>query len=65
MSTQIEDLYQRIQSLALSERLELVNRIFADLKSSLELQEELADWDRLSDEAVELFDKELCPSKVR
>lgn len=59
MSTQVEDLYQRIQSLALSERLELVTRVFADLKSSLELQEELADWDRLSDEALELFDKEL------
>ena len=26
-----------------------------DLKASLELQEELADWDRLSDEALELF----------
>ncbi len=59
MSTQIEDLYQRIQSLALSERLELLNRVFADLKASLELQEELADWDRLSDEALESFDKEL------
>ncbi len=55
MSTQIEDLYQRIQSLALSERLELLNRVFADLKASLELQEELADWDRLSDEALESF----------
>lgn len=59
MSTQIEDLYQRIQVLTLSERLELINRVFADLKSSLELQEELAGWGRLSDEALELFDKEL------
>ena len=57
MSTQVEDLYQRIQSLALSERLELLTKVFTDLKSSLELQEELADWDRLSDEAFELFDK--------
>ncbi|MBI4526366.1 MAG: hypothetical protein HY695_21410 [Deltaproteobacteria bacterium] len=59
MSTQVEDLYRRIQSLALSERLELINRVFADLKSNLELQEELAAWDRLSDEALELFDKAL------
>ena len=59
MSTQIEELYQRIQSLALSERLELLSRVFTDLKASLELQEELADWDRLSDEALELLDKNL------
>ncbi len=59
MSTQIEDLYQRIQSLALSERLELLSRVFTDLKASLELQEELADWDRLSDEALGLLDKKL------
>lgn len=59
MSTQVEELYQRIQSLALSERLELVSRIFADVKASLELQEELADWDRLSEAALELFDKSL------
>lgn len=57
MSTQIDDLYQRIQSLALSERLELLSRVFADLKANLELQEELAGWDRLSDEALELIDK--------
>jgi len=59
MSTQVEDLYQRIQSLALSGRLELLTKVLNDLKSSLELQEELADWDRLSDEALELFGKEL------
>lgn len=59
MSTQVEDLYQRIQSLGLSDRLDLVTRVFADLKASLELQEELADWDRLSDEALALFDKNL------
>ena len=58
MSTQVEDLYQRIQALALTEKLELVSRVFADLKANLELQEELADWDRLSDEALELLDKE-------
>jgi hypothetical protein len=55
---QVEDLYQRIQALALTEKLELVSRVFADLKANLELQEELADWDRLSDEALELLDKE-------
>ncbi len=59
MSMQVEDLYQRIQALALTEKLELVSRVFADLKANLELQEELADWDRLSDEALELLDKEL------
>ena len=59
MSGPVEEVYQRIQTLALSERLELVSRIFADLKASLELQEELADWDRLSDEALDLFDKSL------
>lgn len=58
MSMQVEDLYQRIQGLALTEKLELVSRVFADLKANLELQEELADWDRLSDEALELLDKE-------
>lgn len=58
MSMQVEDLYQRIQALALTEKLELVSRVFADLKANLELQEELADWDRLSDEALELLDKE-------
>ena len=58
MSTHVEDLYQRIQALALTEKLELVSRVFADLKANLELQEELADWDRLSDEALELLDKE-------
>lgn len=59
MSMQVEDLYQRIQALAWREKLELVSRVFADLKASLELQEELKDWDRLSDEALELLDKEL------
>ena len=58
MSTHVDDLYQRIQVLALTEKLELVSRVFADLKANLELQEELADWDRLSDEALELLDKE-------
>jgi len=57
MSTHVDDLYQRIQVLALTEKLELVSRVFADLKANLELQEELADWDRLSDEALELLDK--------
>ena len=58
MSTHIEDLYQRIQTLALKEKLELLSRVFADLKAGMELQEEMADWDRLSDEALELLDKE-------
>lgn len=56
MSTQAEGLYQRIQSPGLSDRPELVTRVFAGLKASLELQEELEDWDRLSDEALALFD---------
>lgn len=59
MSTSVEELYQRIQSLALSERLDLLGRIFADLKASLEVQEEFADWDRLSDEALDVFEKSL------
>jgi hypothetical protein len=59
MSGPVEEVYQRIQTLELSERLELTSRIFADLKASLELQKELADWDRLSDEALDLFDKSL------
>lgn len=58
MSTQVEGPYERIQALALTEKLELVSRVFADLKAGMELQEELADWDRLSDEALELLDKE-------
>lgn len=59
MSTTAEDVYQRIQSLSLSERLELVSRIVADIKGNLQLRDELAEWDRLSDEALELFEKNL------
>ena len=59
MSTPAEDMYQRIQSLSLSERLELVSRIVADIKGNLQLRDELAEWDRLSDEALELFEKNL------
>jgi len=57
MSTPAEDLYRRIQSLPLSERLDLVSRIVADVKGNLQLRDELAEWDRLSDEALELFEK--------
>jgi hypothetical protein len=57
MSTPAEDLYRRIQSLPLSERLELVSRIVADIKGNLQLRDELAEWDRLSDEALESFEK--------
>lgn len=59
MSTPAEDLYRRIQSLPLSERLELVSRIVADVKGNLQLRDELAGWDRLSDEALEWFEKNL------
>jgi hypothetical protein len=59
MSTQLENLYQQIQTLSLRERLELIGRVFADLKASVELQEELAAWDRLSDEALDQFEQNL------
>jgi hypothetical protein len=59
MSVQLESLYQQIQSLSLCERMELISRVFADLKADLELQEEFAQWDRLSDEALEQFEESL------
>jgi hypothetical protein len=33
--------------------------VFADLKGDLELQEELAYWDRLSDETLDRFEQSL------
>ena len=59
MSVPVEDVYQRIQSLALRDRLDLLGRIFADLKATLELQEEFTEWERLSDEALDVFEKKL------
>lgn len=59
MSAQLEDLYQQIQTLPLRERLELISRLFADLKANVELQEELATWDHLSDEALDQFEQSL------
>ncbi|MBF8253931.1 MAG: hypothetical protein HW373_626 [Deltaproteobacteria bacterium] len=59
MSAPVEDLYQRIQSLALRDRLDLLGRIFADLKATIELQEEFTEWERLSDEALDVFEKNL------
>jgi hypothetical protein len=59
MSVQLEHLYQQIQALSRRERLELISRIWADLKADLELQEEFAQWDRLSDEALDQFEQRL------
>ncbi len=59
MSAPLEELYQRIQSLALRDRLDLLGRIFADLKAPIELQEEFTEWERLSDEALDEFEKKL------
>jgi hypothetical protein len=59
VSTQLDALYQQIQTLSVRERLELISRLFADLKANVELQEELAIWDRLSDEALDRFEQHL------
>ena len=59
MSAPGEELYHRIQSLALRDRLDLLGRVFADLKATIELQEEFAEWDQLSDEALDAFEKKL------
>ena len=59
MSTQLETLYQQLQTLPRYERLELISRVLADLKADLELQEELTQWDRLSDEALDLSEQDL------
>lgn len=59
MSAPVEELYHRIQSLALRDRLDLLGRIFADLKATIELQEEFTEWDRLSDEALDAFEEKL------
>jgi hypothetical protein len=59
MSIQLDELYRQVQTLSLSERLELLGRVFADLKADLELREELADWERLGNEALDLFEQSL------
>ena len=59
MSTQVDNLHQQVQTLSLRERLELLSLVIADLQDDLELQEELAGWERLSDEALNLFEKSL------
>ena len=59
MSIQLDELYRQVQTLPLSERLELLGRVFADLKADLELREELADWERLGNEALDLFEQSL------
>ena len=59
MPDTVEELYRQIQTLPMSERLDLLSKVFADLKASLELHEELAAWDRLSDEALELFEHDV------
>jgi len=59
MSTQLEYLYQKIQTLPLNERMELLSRLFADLRADLELKEELTGWDSLSDEALDSFEHSL------
>jgi hypothetical protein len=37
----------------------LLSRVFADLKADMELQEEFAQWERLSDEALDQFEQNL------
>ena len=59
MTVPVEELYRRIQSLTLRDRLDLLGRIFADLKATIELQEEFTEWERLSDEALDVFEKNL------
>lgn len=59
MSANVQELYERIQSLPLRDRLELLSRILADVKAHVELREELEDWDKLSDEALAAFEKKL------
>jgi hypothetical protein len=59
MSANLQELYEHIQSLPLKDRLELLSRILADVKAHVELREELEDWDKLSDEALAAFEKEL------
>ena len=59
MSVQLEHLYRPIQTLSWRERLELLSRVFADLKADMELQEEFAQWERLSDEALDQFEQNL------
>ena len=65
MSIQLDELYQQAQTLPLPERLELISRLFADLKASVELQEELATWERLSDEALDRFARQMLAFELR
>jgi len=59
MSANVQELYEHIQSLPLKDRLELLSRILADVKAHIEVQEELEEWDKLSDEALAAFEKKL------
>jgi hypothetical protein len=59
MSANVQELYEHIQSLPLKDKLELLSRILADVKAHVELQEELEEWDKLSDEALAAFEKKL------
>jgi len=63
MSVQLDELYQQAQTLPLRERLESISRLFADPKASVELQEELATWERLSDEALDQFERQMLASE--
>ena len=59
MSASVQELYEHIQSLPLKDRLEFLSRILADVKAHIEVQEELEEWDKLSDEALAAFEKKL------
>jgi hypothetical protein len=59
MSIQLDEIYRQVQILPLNERLELLGRVLMDLKADLELREELADWERLGNEALDLFEQSL------
>lgn len=59
MSANVQELYEHIQALPLKDRLELLSRILADVKAHIEVQEELEEWDKLSDEALTAFEKKL------
>jgi len=59
MAVELEHLYEQIQTLSWRERLELISRMCTDLKADMELQEELSQWDRLSDEALDQFEQRL------
>ena len=59
MSANVQDLYEQIQSLPLDDRLELLSRVLADVKAHIDMREELEEWDKLSNEALAMFEKKL------